>query len=439
MSMFAQMQSVHSSTPAFGGVGTAGDFAASALLWLLFFFAPVALVAFAIYRAFSGPLRRQERTRIFLDLLEAGFRQGQSPENTLARAAQTNDRSLGRLFQQMAARLREGVRLSQALDEVPNLLPPQVAATLRVGEEVGDVRKVLPACRGVLRDADSQTRNGFNYMVIANLIMLPTMPILILILKVIVFPKFLEITYSYGQQPPATLLLVLQFGCWVAGAQLLLAFFLWCWVCFYVHGPRAYGWVRVDGRTSPHSPILKTPLLKFTGTGLHSRIEFNPMMRTPLWNFIGRPLAPWRDRILYALPWRRRRLQRDFCATLSLLLDAETPESAAITLAAEATANHVFVKRARCALEDLSAGKTLQVALRRFDNAGEFSWRLANAAAQHGGFLPALSGWMEALDAKAFQQEQTASQLITTGLVLCNGLVAGLIAAGVFTVLISLE
>jgi type II secretory pathway component PulF len=439
MSMFAQMRSLDIPTPMLSGVGTAGDFLISDILWLLFFFAPVALAAYAIYHAFSGPLRRQERTRIFLDLIEAGFRQGQRPENTLARAAQTNDRSLGKLFQQMAARLREGVRLSQALDEVPNLLPPQVAATLRVGEEVGDVRKVLPACRGLLRDADSQTRNGFNYLVIANLIMLPTIPILIWILKVMIFPRFLAITDFYDQPPPAVILLVMRFGFLVAELQLLLAFCLWCWVCFYVGGPRAYGWVRVDGQKAPPSPILKTPLCKFTGTGLNLRIQFGPILRTPLWNFIGRPLAPLRDRILYALPWRRRRLQRDFCATLSLLLDAETPEPAAITLAAEATANHVFVQRARRALEDLAAGRPLQAALQRFDKAGEFSWRLANAAAQHGGFLPALSGWMEALDAKAFQQEQTASQLITTGLVLCNGLVAGLIAVGVFTVLISFE
>jgi hypothetical protein len=76
--------------------------------------------------------------------------------------------------------------------------------------------------------------------------------------------------------------------------------------------------------------------------------------------------------------------------------------------------------------------------LRRFDKAGEFAWRLSNAAAQEGGFLPALAGWMEALDAKAFQQEQTASQIITTSLVLCNGLVVGLIATGIFAVLISL-
>jgi general secretion pathway protein F len=401
---------------AFFGVGTGGDFVLSGLLWLLFFLLPVAAVASVVFGGFSAPLRRQERTRMFLDLLEAGFRQGQRPEVALAQAAQTNDRSLGKLFQHLAARLREGARLSQALDEVPKLLPAQVAALIRVGEEVGDVRKVLPACRGLLKDADSQTRNGFNFMVIANLVLLPTMPILILILNIFIFPKFMEIINGYNQQAPAVTLLVMQFGFWVADAQLALAFFLWCWVFFYVRGPRAYGWVRVDGTKSSRRPILKTPL----------------------WNFMGRPLAPLRDRILYALPWRRRRLQRDFCATLSILLDSETPEPAAIALAAEATANYVFVKRARRALEDLGAGRTLQAALRRFDSAGEFTWRLANAAAQQGGFLPALSGWMEALDAKAFQQEQTASQLITTGLVLCNGLVVGLIAAGIFSVLISL-
>jgi type II secretory pathway component PulF len=422
---------------AFFGVGTAGDFVASGLLWFLIFFIPLAALASLVYRGFSAPLRRQERTRMFLDLLEAGFRQGQRPEVALAQAAQTNDPSLGKLFQQLAARLREGLRLSQALDEVPALLPPQVAATIRVGEEVGDVRKVLPACRGLLKDADSQTRNGFNYLVIANLVLMPTMPILILILNTFIFPKFIEITGSYAQPAPAVTLLVMRIGFWVAEAQLLLAFCLWGWVCLYIRGPRAYGWVRADGTKAPRRPILNWPPWKFTRAGFNWRLEFSPIIRPLLSNFIGRPLARVRDRLLYALPWRRRRLQRDFCATLSLLLDSETPEPAAMALAAEATANDVFIQRARRALQDLGAGQTLQAALRRFDKAGEFSWRLANAAAQQGGFLPALSGWMEALDAKAFQQEQTASQLITTGLVLCNGLVVGLMAAGIFTVLIS--
>jgi hypothetical protein len=195
--MFAQMCGVNSSVPACFGFGAAGELAGGAFLWLLFFFVPVALAAYVVQHCFSGPLRIQERARIFLDLMEAGFRQGQRPEAALAQAAQTNDRSLGKLFQELAARLREGVPLSQALDEVPKLLPPQVAALIRVGEEMGDVRKVLPVCRGTLKDAESQTRNGFNYLVIANLIILPTMPILILIMNIVIFPKFKELFYVY--------------------------------------------------------------------------------------------------------------------------------------------------------------------------------------------------------------------------------------------------
>jgi len=49
-----------------------------------------------------------------------------------------------------------------------------------------------------------------------------------------------------------------------------------------------------------------------------------------------------------------------------------------------------------------------------------------------------LSGWHDALDAKAYQLEQAASQVITTGLVIVNGCVVGLIAIGVFQVLTSI-
>jgi hypothetical protein len=93
-------------------------------------------------------------------------------------------------------------------------------------------------------------------MVIANLIILPTMPILILILKVLVFPKFLEITEIYDQPSAGDqLLLVMQIRFLGGGAQLLLAFFLWCWVFFYVRGPRDYGWVRVDGAKPLAAPF----------------------------------------------------------------------------------------------------------------------------------------------------------------------------------------
>jgi type II secretory pathway component PulF len=273
---------------------------------------------------------------------------------------------------------------------------------------------------------------------------MPIMPILIWMLNTMVFPKFIDILYGYGQPVPAVTMLVMRTGYWVAGVQLAISFCLCCWIGFYVRGPRAYGYLKVDRQKAARRRILGKPVWDTSGYTPGSlatmfRIRINIPGPWRLWPPIGQLLAPLRDRVLFALPWRRRRLQRDFCATLSLLLDSGTPEGVAVALAAEATASHVFIGRARRALADLAAGKPLQEALRRFDKAGEFNWRLANAAAHPEGFLAALSGWMEALEAKAFQQEQTASQLITTGLVLCNGVVVGLMAAGIFTVLISLE
>ena len=72
------------------------------------------------------------------------------------------------------------------------------------------------------------------------------------------------------------------------------------------------------------------------------------------------------------------------------------------------------------------------------DDSGELRWRLANALQGRGNFLRALMGWHEALDAKAFQEEQAAAQLTTTGLVLFNGVMVASIVIAVFLVLIQL-
>jgi hypothetical protein len=80
----------------------------------------------------------------------------------------------------------------------------------------------------------------------------------------------------------------------------------------------------------------------------------------------------------------------------------------------------------------------LDDAVRAFDDTGEFHWRLTNATHAHGGFLNALRGWHEALDAKAFQQEETATHILTSGLVILNGLVVALIAIGMFGMLVVL-
>ena len=63
----------------------------------------------------------------------------------------------------------------------------------------------------------------------------------------------------------------------------------------------------------------------------------------------------------------------------------------------------------------------------------------SNALRRGSWFLRALTGWHEALDAKAFQLEQTAAQVTTSALVLLNGLIVASIVIAVFLVLIQAD
>src|SRR5207247_2343155 len=131
-------------------------------------------------------------------------------------------------------------------------------------------------------------------------------------------------------------------------------------------------------------------------------------------------------------------MQRDFSVMLALLLDSEVPEEKAVLLAAQSTANRIFMARAERVVRDLRAGINLTKAVQWLDDAGEFRWRLRNASQPRNGFFAALAGWHESLEAKAFQQEQAVSQTVTTGLVMLNGLMAGLVAVGIFRILLAM-
>jgi len=147
---------------------------------------------------------------------------------------------------------------------------------------------------------------------------------------------------------------------------------------------------------------------------------------------------PILQRWQYHLPWRRKRMERDFSTMLGILLDSSMPEHEAVTLAAECTANSVFRRRAARIIAALGEGIKLPEAVAAMDDSGEFGWRLRNAFHGRGKFLRALAGWHEALDAKAYQQEQMASTWITTGLVFWNGLFVAVLLISVFSFLISL-
>ena len=118
------------------------------------------------------------------------------------------------------------------------------------------------------------------------------------------------------------------------------------------------------------------------------------------------PVVDW---IAWRVPWKQKKFQRTFSAMLAVLLDGGVPEPEAVRLAGDSTANEICRRRSRVVLAALAKGVKLDDAVRGFDDSGEFHWRLRNATHARGGFLNALRGWHESLDARAFQQEEAAT------------------------------
>ena len=374
-----------------------GLMAVAFVFYLIVGVVPVCGASYAIYFLLTLPLRRNERARMFLDLLELGVQEGRTPETAITGAAASRDRSLGVRFHLLAAHIEQGLRLSQALEQVPRLLPQQVRAMLSTGERIGDIRKVLPACRLLLRDSVSYVRGAHNYLILLAFAVTPAVVLVPFILRQYVLPRFVEVFAGMlgGQAFPAFTRLVLGGSNIAIAIQLGIVGVIWLAALAYIGGPRLHGW-------------------------------------------IPRAMPGTQDWLLARLPWRRKRLQRDFSAMLAMLLDAEVPEAEAVSLAAQSTANLAIIRRANkvCAL--LQGGIKLPEAMRVLDNSHELHWRLSNALGRGAGFVRALTGWHEALDAKAFQLEQAAAQITTTILVLVNGLIVGSFLLAMFLLLIEL-
>ena len=370
------------------------------VIYLLLGLLPVIGVLYGIYSLLTLPIRRTERARLFLDLLQLGLDSGRTPEQAIAEAAATRDRSLGVPLRLLAAYLQRGLPLQEALEKVPRLIPPQIRAMLKTGRAIGDVRKVLPACRVSLGGAVSQVRGALNYLLVLSFLATPFTVIVPLILKVKVMPSYRAIFagLSEGAMLPPFTRLVLALSSELVALQVASMLFVWLLTVCYLGGPRLRGWVR---RISPAAATLV-------------------------------------DCVLYWLPWRRKRLQRDFSAILAASLEAGVPEKDAVRLAAQSTANTVFIARGERAAALLAQGIRLPEAIGVLDRSGEFKWRLANALQSNGRFVKALEGWHQALDAKAFQLEQTAAQTATTLLVLLNGFIVAAIVLGMFLPLIAL-
>jgi type IV pilus assembly protein PilC len=354
-------------------------------------------ILYLAYFLLTLPMRRRERARLFLDLIELGLKDGRSPEATIIAISHSHDSTIGVRFHMLAAFIQQGMRLGQALDRVPRLLPPQIVAILKAGETIGDISKVLPACRKLLKDGVSQVRGAINYLVLLAFGVTPFTILVPLLLRVKVLPVYKAVFEGMleGQSLPAFTRFVLENNGVAIALQTAFLCLVWIAMFVYIAGPRVQSWL----------------------ARIHPAI--------PGW-------------ISWQFPWRRKRLHRDFSSMLALLLDANVPESEAIRLAGESTNNVVMQRRARRVRELLTKGVKLPEAVCEMGDSQELSWRLSNALRSGRDFLRALAGWHEALDAKAFQLEQAAAQTTTTAMVLINGVLVGGIVIALFLALIQI-
>ena len=373
-----------------------GIFLIGSIWYTIIIVLPGGTFALVLHYLLSLPMQRRDRALFFLDLIETVIQRGQPIEPAILSAAENRDRAIGMRFFMVAAHIEGGTRLGEALERVPTFLPPQVNAMLRAGEKMGDLKKVLPACREVLRVAPDAVRSTMHYMVAILMLFAPIAIMLIMLLSTFVIPKFKDVAGGMGVQlwPITIFTFVLNDSGALIYFEALVFITLLLVTIFYIGGP-----------------------------GLVRKFQYRSV-----------PLVDW---ITWRVPWKRKKLLRAFSAMLAVLLDGDVPEAEAVRLAGEATANEICRRRTRRVIAALEQGVKLDEAVRMFDATGEFHWRLANAAHARGGFLSALRSWHEALDAKAFQQEETATHALTSGLVVLNGVVVGLVATAMFGILIS--
>ena len=374
-----------------------GIFLISFLWYAALILVPGGVFSVVLHFLLSLPMRRRDRALFFLDLVETVVQRGQPVEQAILSAAENQDRAIGVRFFMVAAHIEGGARLSEALEKVPSFLPPQVNAMIRAGEKLGDLRKVLPACREVLRVAPDTVRTTMHYMVAILLLFAPAAIFVISLLSLFVVPKFKDVAAGVGLEvwPLTQFVFSLNDHFILVGFEALLFVVLLVVAAIYIGGPGLVRWFQ----------------------------------------FRNVPVVDW---LTWCIPWKRKKLLRAFSAMLAVLLDCGVPEAEAIRLAGESTANEICRRRAQRVIAALATGAKLDEAVRAFDDTGEFHWRLTNATHAQGGFLRALRGWHEALDAKAFQQEETATHALTSGLVILNGVVVGLIAVGMFGMLVML-
>ena len=353
---------------------------------VVYYLLSVVLVCAGLVGVCWRPIQRRERVRFFLYLLAQAEESGQSIEQIIISLSKGGEQPLGPQFDRVARHIEWGLmNLPEALAREPGCLPAQVVAIYKVGHETGDVNMILPVAQENHRENGESVFSGLIY----HIIVLSIAVMIVGILMTYVIPKFKAIFADMlepGEVLPEFTMLVLK----------------------------------ISDTIKNNAAALFIPLLLLLGVWFYCKKK------------------GWLDAFWLLMPWRRKRLQRDYSRVLALLLDSGVPEEKAIELAAQSTSNRTIKKRARKVIAGLQSGMGLTEAIKLMDDSREFQWRLTNALQTDGKFVDSLSGWHQSLSARADRQHRSFASLIEATMILLLGLIIGSVMIAMFLPLIKL-
>lgn len=329
------------------------------------------------------PRRRQERTRLFLHLLEIGMREGMSPQQSLKGLYGCPDKQISHELDEVVFMVSEGSSLSEALRREPAALPPRAVELIAAGERIGNLLAVFPLVQRWCTDETTRMVSALHYPSTLLMVTVPFYFVVSGFLNVVIIPKYAEIFEG------------------MLDGRMLPAF------------TRSYMWGAYNG--IPHLMVagLFVIMVSVAMSGAFSSRGF--MVRVPR-------LKAAMDWGVFRLPWWRYRFQRDFAIVLGMLIDNGIDEPEAVTLAARGTGNTVMIRRSSRICQQLEQGHSLSDALRLVTRRDDLGWRVATSALGTDGFLATLGGWSEMLGARADRWEQVVAHILSSAIILFVGL-----------------
>lgn len=339
------------------------------ILILIAIFSPF-LFFIWLSKLLSAPLKRMEQIKQFLDITEFGIKNGITPEDSIIEATKYVDKTKKNVISDLMTSPHNAI--FDILTSQKRFLSKQVLQMLKVGIKSGNIINAFPACRDYASYQYSRSKAFLNtilFMVFPHYIMIHGIIIFIL-------PKYQRIHSDLlkGEQLPYFTELFIYGSDFIYFLGLILLCTFIFLIFLYQYGYKIY--------------------------------NFLPLKIVASFAFY------------YLTPWRKIRLKIDFMKSLALLLDNNVNEDEAIILSANATDNYIFQMKAKKSVNLLKSGTSLTKVLTKvFDSTGELEWRIKNSILLDDiKLIQSIKKWCSFLDIKAYQLEQGATQLFTTGL-----------------------